>query len=155
MITARLLITASLLSAATAAKAQRLEVLFLGDKGHHVPAERFPELMQGIGARGVNLTYTDKMADINAANLAPYDVLMIYANTDVIAPEQEKAMLEFVREGKGLVPIHCASYCFRNSMQYVALVGGQFKSHGTGTFSTVVTDAEHPVMKGFQPFETW
>ncbi len=151
----RILPFAAILFSAVAARAQRLEILFLGDNGHHVPTERFPELMQGLGARGVNLSYTDKMADINAPNLAQYDALMIYANTDVIAPEQEKAMLEYVRGGKGLVPLHCASYCFRNSMQYVALVGGQFKSHGTGVFKTEITDAAHPIMKGFTPFETW
>src|SRR5688572_1759386 len=144
-----------LLLSVAAVDAQRLEILFLGDKGHHVPEQRFPELMQGLGARGVNFSYTDKMADVNAANLAQYDALMIYANTDVIAPGQEKAMLDYVRSGKGLIPIHCASYCFRNSMQYVALVGAQFKSHGTGTFDTAITDAEHPVMKGFTPFSTW
>ena len=138
-----------------AVRAQRLEVLFLGDKGHHVPVERFPELLKGLGPMGVNLSYTDNMADINAANLAQYDALMIYANTDLIEPAQEKAMLEYVRGGKGLVPLHCASYCFRNSMQYVALVGGQFKSHGTGVFKTEITDAAHPIMKGFTPFETW
>ncbi len=146
---------AAILCSTAVARAQRLEILFLGDKGHHAPAERFPELMQGLGARGVNLSYTDKMADINPANLAEYDALMIYANTDVIAPEQEKAMLEYVRGGKGLVPLHCASYCFRNSMQYVALVGGQFKSHGTGVFKTEITDAAHPIMTGFTGFETW
>ena len=151
----RLLSVAAVLFSAGAVRAQRLEILFLGDKGHHVPAERFPELMQGLGARGVNLSYTDKMADLNAANLAQYDALMIYANTDVIAPEQEKAMLEYVRGGKGLMPLHSASYCFRNSMQYVALVGGQFQKHDAGVFKTEITDAAHPIMKGFTGFETW
>jgi putative membrane-bound dehydrogenase-like protein len=154
MTTFRLFVCASVLAAASA-RAQRLEILFLGDNGHHEPVKRFPELMQGLGARGLNFSYTDRMADINAANLAQYDALMVYANTDVIAPEQEKALLEYVRGGKGFVPIHCASYCFRNSMQYVALVGGQFKSHGTGTFETTVVDAQHPIMKGFTPFKTW
>ncbi|HEX2751415.1 MAG TPA: ThuA domain-containing protein [Verrucomicrobiales bacterium] len=154
MTTFRLLAWA-LLGAAAPVHAQRLEILFLGDNGHHEPSKRFPELMQGLGARGLNFSYTDKMSDINAANLAQYDALMIYANTDLIAPEQEKAMLDYVRSGKGLVPIHCASYCFRNSKQYVALVGGQFKSHGTGTFNTEIVDAAHPVMKGFTPFQTW
>lgn len=154
MTTIRLFVCASVL-AVSSARAQRLEILFLGDNGHHEPVKRFPELMQGLGARGLNFSYTDRMADLNAANLAQYDALMVYANTDVIAPEQEKALLEYVRGGKGFVPIHCASYCFRNSMQYVALVGGQFKSHGTGTFETTVVDAQHPIMKGFTPFKTW
>jgi len=147
-----LLLTSVLFTAA--APAQRLEILFLGDNAGHKPVERFPELMRGLGPLGVNLTYTDNMADVNAANLAQYDALMIYANTDVIAPEQEKTMLEYVRGGKGLVPLHCASYCFRNSMQYVALVGAQFKSHGMATFQTKIEDPLHPVMQGFKPFET-
>jgi uncharacterized protein len=112
--TFRLFACASLIAVSTA-RGQRLEILFLGDNGHHEPAKRMPELMQGLGSRGINFTYTDSMADINAANLAQYDALMIYANTDIIRPEQEKAMLEYVRSGKGLIPVHCASYCFRNT----------------------------------------
>jgi putative membrane-bound dehydrogenase-like protein len=60
-----------------------------------------------------------------------------------------------VESGKGLIPIHSASYCFRNSPTYVKMVGGQFKSHKTGTFSTEIVDAKHPIMQGFTPFETW
>jgi putative membrane-bound dehydrogenase-like protein len=152
---ARFLTLAAALIFTGAAQAQRLEVLFLGDKGHHTPVERFPELLKGLSPYGVNLTYTDNMADVNPANLAQYDALMIYANTDVIEPAQEKAMLDYVKGGKGLVPLHCASYCFRNSMKYVALVGGQFKSHGTGVFQTKIEAPDHPIMKGFVPFETW
>ena len=40
-------------------------------------------------------------------------------------------------------------------MQYVKLVGAQFKSHGTGTFSTNIEKPEHPIMKSFKGFETW
>ena len=40
------------------AEANRLEVLFLGDEGHHKPAERVPQIMEGLGPRGVNFTYT-------------------------------------------------------------------------------------------------
>ena len=40
------------------AQAKRLEVLFLGDEGHHRPAERIPQIMAGLGPRGVNFTYT-------------------------------------------------------------------------------------------------
>ena len=152
---ARFLSLAAALTLTGAAHAQRLEVLFLGAKGGHTPIERFPELLRGVGPLGVNLAFTDNMEDVNAANLAQYDALMIYANIDTIASAQEKAMLDYVRGGKGLVPLHCASYCFRNSMQYVAMVGGQFKSHGSGIFSTKIEDARHPIMKGFTPFETW
>ena len=49
-----------------------------------------------------------------------------------IAPQQEKALLDFVDHGGGFVPLHCASFCFLNSPKYIELVGAQFKSHGTG-----------------------
>ena len=53
------------------------------------------------------------------------------------------------------MPIHCASYCFLNSPAYVELVGAQFLRHGAGEFDTKVVDAEHPIMKGLEPFRTW
>ncbi|HEV2293201.1 MAG TPA: PVC-type heme-binding CxxCH protein [Tepidisphaeraceae bacterium] len=140
---------------APAEEAARVKVLFLGDNGHHKPAERFAQLAPVMKQRGVDLTYTDRMSDLNPDTLNQYDGLMIYANETHIAPEQEKAMIEYVRGGGGLIPIHCASYCFHNSPQYIKLVGGQFQKHKTGTFSTRIVDPNHPIMKGFKPFETW
>jgi putative membrane-bound dehydrogenase-like protein len=134
---------------------ERVKILFLGDNGHHVPAKRFAQLEPAMKARGIDLTYTDKMTDLNPDTLKAYDGLMIYSNETKISPEQERAMVNFVDGGKGLIPIHCASYCFLNSPKYIAMVGGQFLKHKTGTFKTRIVDAEHPIMKGFKPFETW
>ncbi|HEX4132160.1 MAG TPA: PVC-type heme-binding CxxCH protein [Pirellulales bacterium] len=142
-------------SFASASTARDLKVLFLGDRGHHQPAERFAQLQPVLARRGIALTYTEKVGDLNKATLARYDGLMIYANIDQIGPAEEPALLEYVAGGGGLVPIHCGSFCFRNSPKYVALVGAQFKRHGTGTFRTVVAEPAHPVMKGFSGFESW
>ena len=46
---------------ASAQKARRLEILFLGDNGHHRPIERVPSIMAALGDKGVNFTYTDKL----------------------------------------------------------------------------------------------
>jgi putative membrane-bound dehydrogenase-like protein len=132
-----------------------LKLLFLGDNGHHRPADRFKQLKPVMAARGIDLTYTDKVEDLNPKTLAGYDGLVIYANTTRISPEQEKALLDYVQGGKGFVPLHCASYCFLNSPKYVDLVGAQFKSHQTGTFGTVIAEPDHPVMKGFKGFQSW
>ncbi len=133
----------------------RLRVLFLGDNAGHKPVERHRLLLPVLKARGIDLVYSDKPADLNAANLAKYDALAIYANIDRIEPAQEKALLDFVAGGKAFVPIHCASFCFRNSDAYVALVGAQFRSHDSGVFRTRVADADHPIMKGYSPFSSW
>jgi hypothetical protein len=138
-----------------AAHAKDLNVLFIGDNGHHRPKARFVQLAPVLAERGVELVYTDKVADLNDENLKNYDAVALYANIDRIEPGPEKALLDFVANGKGFVPIHCATYCFRNSKEIVALMGGQFKSHGTGTFRTTIAESEHPIMRGFGGFESW
>ena len=59
-----------------------IKCLFLGDNGHHRPRERANQLIPVLGGRGIALTYTDKLSDVNAANLAQYDCLIVYANID-------------------------------------------------------------------------
>src|SRR5262245_53534497 len=80
-----------------------IKVLFLGDNGHHRPAERFRQLQPVLAKRGIDLTYTDKVEALNPQLLAGYDALVIYANTTRITPEQEKALLDFVEGGKGFI----------------------------------------------------
>ena len=132
-----------------------LRVLFLGDSGHHQPVERFKQLQPVLAARGIDLIYTDKLEDLNASTLDRYDGLAIFANHTSISPEQESALLTYVARGHGLIPIHCASYCFLNSPKYIELVGAQFKSHGTGVFLETFARADHPILKGLSPIESW
>ncbi|WP_128544201.1 PVC-type heme-binding CxxCH protein [Larkinella soli] len=136
-------------------KPRRTEILFLGDNGHHRPAERVPQLMAALGNRGINLTYTDRLEDLNPETLAKYDGLLIYANWDSLAKPQEKALLDFVASGKGLIPVHCASYCFRNSEEYIKLVGGQFWRHRMDTIQTLHVQPEHPAVMGLKPFKAY
>ncbi len=133
----------------------RLKVLFLGDKGHHDPADRAAQIKPVLASRGLDVDYTERMDDLNPRVLAQYDALLIYANTTRITPDQEKALLDYVEQGGGFAPIHCASYCFLNSPKYIALVGAQFLRHGTGEFEVKVTDPGHPIMKGLALFRTW
>ena len=132
-----------------------VKILFLGDAGHHKPVERFRQLQPAFDKRGIELVYTDKLDVLDAKTLAPYDGLMIYANQTKITPEQEQALLDYVAGGKGLIPLHCASYCFLNSPKYIDLVGAQFQKHGTGTFRTTLAEVKHPIIDGYKPFESW
>src|SRR5437588_1411893 len=135
--------------------AEPLKLLFLGDNGHHQPAARFAQLQPVLKERGIELTYSDKVEDLNAETLGKYDGLVIYANTTRISPEQEQALLDYVAAGHGFIPLHCASYCFLNSPRYIELVGAQFQRHGTGTFRTILAETEHPITRGFGGFESW
>lgn len=140
---------------APAKKAEPIKVLFLGDKGHHRPKKLFDQIEPVMRLRKVSLTYTENMQDISKEKLAEFDTLLIFANITEIAPEQEAALLSYVEDGKSLVALHCASFCFHNSEKYIALVGGQFKRHGTDTFRTRVANEEHPLIKGYRGFESW
>jgi putative membrane-bound dehydrogenase-like protein len=132
-----------------------IKILFLGDKGHHRPEQLFKAIGPHLDGRGVKLTYTEKLTDLSDEVLSKYDGLLIYANQEKIAPEQEAALLKFVEEGKGFIPVHCATYCFLNSPKYIELCGAQFSRHGTGDFRTRITQPNHPIMKGFDGFESW
>ena len=57
-----------------------LRVLFLGDDGHHRPADRFKQLEPVLAGQHIELDYTDSLADLSQAKLAGYDCLLIYAN---------------------------------------------------------------------------
>jgi type 1 glutamine amidotransferase len=135
---------------------RRVEILVLGHESEHHNSEK---LMMYLGTplfqKGINLTYTTDLNDLNEVKLNNYDGLMIYANHDDIGTEQEKALKNYVQSGKALIPIHSASFCFRNSDWFVGAVGGQFSTHGTGDFTAKIIDSEHPVMAGITEFETW
>lgn len=134
---------------------RRGEVLFLGNTGkHHDSGKYAPWLAISLFKKGVNLTYTTDLNDLNTENLSHYDGLIIYANHDSLSAAQEGAMKNFVEGGKGLIPLHSASGCFKNSAWYIKTIGGQFKSHGTGSFATTIVDKKHPVTQGLAEFTT-
>ena len=135
---------------------RRVEMLFLGhDSEHHPSAEYMPILAAALAKDGINLTYTDKVEDLNPYKLDQYDGLIIYANHEYISPSQEQALLDFVASGKGFVPIHCASYCFHNSKDYINLVGAQFLKHKADSFKTDIVVKDHPVVSNVSEFYTW
>ncbi len=141
--------------APVASAAGPLKVLFLGDAGGHAPAARFRQLEPVFAGRGIALTYTSNVADLNPATLAKYAGLMVYANIETIAPDQEQALLDYVEKGGGYIPVHCASFCFQNSPKLIALTGAQFRSHTTGVFRTTVTAPDHPIVRAWTGFESW
>ena len=149
-----LIAASSFLGAQTAGPG--VKILFLGHHSEHHNSAKFePMLASALASEGITFTYTEDPADLNPAKLAQFDALLIYANHTTIAPEQEKALLDYVEGGKAFLPIHCASFCFQNSPAYIALVGAQFQKHGTGEFTAEIVKPDHPVMAGLTPFQVW
>src|SRR5690349_4561903 len=113
---------AALLAAAPlrAGEPARLAVLLLGDQGHHRPAELARVLKPAFADAGIDLSYTDDVEALTPDNLARYDALAIFRDSGDLPPKPEAALLDYVEGGKGLVAVHCASHCFRNSGKYTA-----------------------------------
>lgn len=138
-----------------AGNAADLRLLFMGDNGHHRPETRFQELSPALEARGIELKYTDRMEDLTADTLGQFDGLVLYANIDRIEDAQAKVVLDYVASGRGFIPLHCATYCWRNNKDIIALMGGQFKRHGQQIFTTQIAEDQHPIMKGYGSFTSW
>jgi type 1 glutamine amidotransferase len=134
---------------------RRLEILFLGHKSKHHDSEKLADILtKEYFKDGMNISYTTDPDDLNEKNLKQYDGLIVYANYDTITASQEKALLDYVRSGKGFIPLHSASFCFRNSPEVVEMIGGQFKSHRYDSFPAVITQPDNPVMQGITSFVT-
>ena len=137
-----------------------MSVLFLGDDRGHEPSVRLRDVARPMLDRGIELVYTSDLDDINLENLRRYDAVLHYANyhgphypqTD---PGMIEALVSYVEEGGGFVPIHSASGNFRDSQEFIALLGGAFESHGTGTFQTRIAEPNHEIMQGFGGFASW
>ena len=83
---------------------RRLELLFLGHKSKHHDSEKLASIMtMEYFKSGLNISYTTDPDDLNENNLRQYDGLIVYANHDSITATQEKALLDFVKGGKGFM----------------------------------------------------
>ena len=144
-----------LLLAVPGLAAEPIQVLFLGDAGHHRPGDLAAQLVPVLKARGIEIKYTDDMSVLKAEALNQFDGLLLFANIDAIEKPQADALLAYVESGKGFIPVHCASFCFRNDDRIVALMGGQFQRHGTGVFRTRIVKPNDPIMQGFDGFASF
>ncbi|MCC9604132.1 ThuA domain-containing protein [Stieleria sp. JC731] len=151
----KVLLLAAMCGLPVTGNADELKALFLGDQGHHQPARRFYELAPAFEARGIHLQYTEDVSELTEENLKQYDALVLYANIDNIDRKYADGLMSYVKDGGGFVPLHCASFCFRNQPDMVALMGAQFQSHQTGVFRTEPADVSHPILKGYGGFESW
>ena len=99
----------------TEQKPRKIELLFLGHQSQHHNSNAYATILaSSLSKKGINISYTHDPNDLNKENLDKFDALILYANHDSISDSQEKALLNYVRGGKGFLPVHCASFSFRN-----------------------------------------
>ncbi len=95
---------------------------------------------------GWNVVTTHLCQRISAENLEKLDVL-VFATTGSLPfdENQKKALLDFVRSGKGFVGIHNAADTGYDWAEYGEMVGGYFAGHPwTQEVGVIVEDTNHP-----------
>jgi len=119
---------------------------------------------------------TENLANLNSANLAKYDLLFFANSTlrinpkdttqaalravrlrapipNAVTPEQQKAVIDFVRGGKGVVVAHAGLDANYGWDEYRDMVGGGlFEAHPWVKHVRVLNEAkQHPAVKQYGP----
>lgn len=76
----------------------------MGSAAKEVEASKYASwLAIELFQSGINLTYTEDLADLNKKALRAYDGVVLFAVSDSIAADQQRVLADFVSGGKGLL----------------------------------------------------
>lgn len=109
----------------------------------HTPIPLVARMIETFGNRtkAWSTTVTYDPADINAQNLKQYDALVLNSNTGAFLDDpndqaatdaRKKALIDFVRGGKGLVGIHGATDSYRANSATAAIAARGGRAGGGG-----------------------
>jgi type 1 glutamine amidotransferase len=154
-----LILSVPLLSQPPAAPAKVRTLIITGENAHDWRSVT-PELRKVLEATGrFDVRVTEEFRGAGPETLAPYDVVVL--NYQDRRPDQrwgeraDKALLDFVRSGKGLVMYHFAVAAFVGWDEYEKLSGGNWRpkqgQHSAAhDFTVDITDADHPITRGLR-----
>ncbi len=125
-----------------------------------IPHGNLATQMMGRKTGTFQVDLADTYDVFTADNLDRYDAVVLNNTTHLRfpKPEQEKALLDFVRQGKGLVGYHAASDNFYAHPAAAAMIGGQFNGHpwgAGGTWAFKLDDPGHRLNEAFQGQGFW
>lgn len=103
----------------------------------------------GRSSGAFEATITQDCGLLTAENLRNYDVVFFYTTGELPMDEsQKRALLEFVRGGKGFVGAHSATDTFYKWPEYGEMIGGYFNDHPWHQEVRIkVEDPNHPATK--------
>jgi type 1 glutamine amidotransferase/HEAT repeat protein len=144
--------------AMTQSAAPKVRVLILSGANNHDWKTTTPYLKEMLEQTGrFQVEVTDTPAECGPETLAKYDVVLDNYNGPRWGPKMERALLDFVRGGKGLVVIHAANNPFADWPEFAVLIGGRWvdgvSGHGAQhRFMVNIRDRNHPITAGMPDF---
>ena len=135
----------------------RRVLVFNRHEGYEHAAIAYAAKAMDIMAEKTGAFTVDHSTDMRAfrrRNLRKYDAI-IFNNTTQLKFENERyrrALMDFIRDGKGIVGLHAASDNFYNWPEAAEMMGGLFDGHpwtSGGTWAIKVVDSEHSLTQSF------
>ena len=137
-----------------------IRVLLLTGENNHDWRATTPKLRQILEQTGeFEIKVTEEPAILKTSAMGTYDVLLSNYNRGPRWPEkQEQGLLNFVREGGGLVIVHAANNAFPDWPEYDRLIGGTWRAGSYhpayGPYEVKNDDRNHVITEGIEDFET-
>ncbi len=92
---------------------------------------------------------------LDESKLSSVDIIVPIWTMDTLTPEQEKGLLNAVKNGAGIAGWHgCMGDSFRNSTEYQFMVGGQWVAHPGNIidYDVHITNTDDPITAGLHDF---
>src|SRR5436190_8089278 len=118
-------------------------VLLITGGAWHDYAKGAEILTQTLKDAGIDVTHTEDSAAVNKLAGGQFDCLLLYTQGDKFDDAQIDAISKFVKNGGGLVGVHCAADTNRKpgGSALGKLIGSAFLTHGpVHDFQVNVTD---------------
>jgi len=144
-----------------------VRVLILSGQNNHdwkTTTPKIQSILERSGRFVVDITARPDL--FTAAGLSPYDVVLSDWNTFGREPsasawpeEARRALLDFVRQGKGHVTVHAGSSSFPEWADYRRMTLAAWKDGQSGhgprhSFPVRIERPDHPITAGLPPFRT-
>jgi type 1 glutamine amidotransferase/HEAT repeat protein len=117
-------------------------------------ANKAIELM-GKKTGAFETVFSEEMSVFEPESLKEFDAIVLNNTTNLKFedPALRQSLLQFVKNGKGLMGIHAATDNFYNWPEAAEMMGGQFDGHpwdGQGIWAVEVSDPNHILNQGFE-----
>lgn len=97
--------------------------------------------------------YEGDYSALTQERLAGVDLLVLYTTGAETFGAVPTDIVAFVESGKALVGIHCATDSFTRDADFIALMGGKFRTHPAQLdIATEIVDPAHPITQGVENF---
>jgi hypothetical protein len=136
----------------------KIKVLILTGENNHDWRATTPVLRDILERTGrFEVRVNEEVRGCGFETFAPYDVLLLNYNIGKTQPfwwdnRTREALLDFVRNGKGLVSFHASNNAFDGWTEYDKLIGGTWREKAGHapyhSFTVKLVDRDHPITKG-------